>query len=109
LRQNNLERVSLQPAAPAAAIALGLTVEGLFMAELRTTKRERTYKVAMAWAGGHATTPCIVRNISPSGACLSSHSIEEIPDVFNLAFAGGRSRTCRVIWRKAKLIGVAFC
>jgi hypothetical protein len=64
----------------------------------------------MGWGGARATTTCLVRNLSAAGACLSLHVAENIPDIFNLVFdSGKRPRMCRVVWRRAKLIGVAFC
>jgi hypothetical protein len=51
-----------------------------------------------------------VRNLSTTGACLSVESPVGIPDTFNLVFDSGEpSRMARVIWRKAKLMGIAFC
>jgi len=81
------------------------------MAELRTTPRQRTYKAArIAFGGGRAVITCLVRNLSPTGACLAVESPIGIPDSFNLVFDSGEpSRMCRVMWRKQKLIGVAFC
>lgn len=69
----------------------------------------RTYKVArIGYGGTRATTTCLVRNLSESGACLSVDASQCIPDLFNLVFdSGERSRMSRVIWRRAKRIGVA--
>jgi hypothetical protein len=79
-------------------------------ADRRTSPRRRTYKVArIGFGGGRAVINCLVRNVSETGACLGVESPVGIPDEFNLVFESGEpSRKCRVMWRKAKLIGVAF-
>jgi len=79
-------------------------------AERRISLRRRTYKVArMGFDGGRAVINCLIRNLSETGACLGVESPVGIPDEFNLVFESGEpSRMCRVMWRKAKLIGVAF-
>lgn len=78
--------------------------------ERRESQRRRTYKVArIGFGGGRAVINCLIRNISQTGACLGVESPLGIPDEFNLVFESGEpSRMCRVMWRKAKLIGVEF-
>lgn len=80
------------------------------MAEQRTAPREKTYKAARVGFGGRrAQIYCLVRNLSLAGACISLDDPTEIPDEFNLVFDSGEaSRTCRVIWRKARRLGVRF-
>jgi hypothetical protein len=79
-------------------------------AERRISPRRRTYKVArIGFGGGRAVINCLIRNLSETGACLGVESPVGIPDEFNLVFESGEpSRMCRVMWRKAKLLGVAF-
>ncbi|WP_306049888.1 PilZ domain-containing protein [Oceaniradius stylonematis] len=51
---------------------------------------------------------CIVRNLSESGACLEVDSQLGVPDQFELLVEGAGIRAeYRVIWRKAKRIGVS--
>ena len=80
------------------------------MAEFRDAPRHRTYKAArIAFQGGRAVITCLVRNLSGTGACLAVDNPIGIPDSFNLVFDSGEpSRMSRVIWRKEKLIGIAF-
>jgi PilZ domain-containing protein len=84
---------------------------GEAVTELRRTPRQRTYKAArIAFGGGRAVITCLVRNLSKTGACISVDSPVGIPDSINLVFDSGEpSRMSRVIWPKAKLMGVAFC
>ena len=53
---------------------------------------------------------CLVRNLSRTGACISVESEVSLPDSVNLVFDSGEpSRVSRVVWRRAKLMGLAFC
>ena len=52
---------------------------------------------------------CVVRNISADGAALEVESQAGIPSEFGLVIATEQfSGFCRVLWRKAKRLGVAF-
>jgi PilZ domain len=80
------------------------------MSERRNTPREKTYKIGrIAFGGSRAIIGCLVRNLSETGACLQFETRLEIPDAFNLVFESGEpSRTCYVMWRKDRRLGVAF-
>jgi PilZ domain len=80
------------------------------MSELRKEPRQRTYKAGrIGFGGGQAVINCVIRNLSEGGACLSVESPIGIPDNFTLLFDSGEaSKTCQVIWRKPKQIGVTF-
>ena len=53
--------------------------------------------------------PCMVQNITSRGACLKLADAYGLPETFELTFEQGRTRrACRVIWRTAEQIGVAF-
>ena len=52
---------------------------------------------------------CTVQNITSSGACLKLANTYGLPEIFELTFEQGRTRrACRVVWRTADQIGVAF-
>jgi hypothetical protein len=52
---------------------------------------------------------CTVQNVTSGGACLKLANTYGVPDVFELTFEHGRTRrACRVTWRTANLLGVAF-
>jgi PilZ domain len=52
---------------------------------------------------------CTVQNITSGGACLKLANTYGIPDNFDLTFECGRTRrACRVAWRTADKLGVAF-
>jgi hypothetical protein len=80
------------------------------MTERRNALRQKTYKVGRIGFGGRrAVIGCLIRDLSEAGACLRVESPISIPDTFNLVFDSGEpSRTCYVMWRKDKRLGVAF-
>lgn len=52
---------------------------------------------------------CTVQNITSGGACLKLANTYGMPERFELTFEHGRTRrACRVIWRTADTLGVAF-
>jgi hypothetical protein len=79
------------------------------MLERRKTSRHRVLKaglIALNRAGGIS---CMVRNLSPAGACLEVASPVGIPDDFTLLIENDHlRRSCHVTWRKDKRIGIAF-
>jgi hypothetical protein len=56
---------------------------------------------------GGGSIDCRVRNLSETGAALDVTSPLGIPTEFMLLTEGER-RSCRVVWRKEKRIGVTF-
>jgi hypothetical protein len=78
--------------------------------ELRhETRRRRTLlRARIAFKGRWATIDCTVRNLSDQGACLNVESYIGIPDTFDLVLDTAPVRGCRVTWRSATQIGVAF-
>jgi hypothetical protein len=79
------------------------------MSESRKITRHRVLKLGtIAFDGGGGIT-CRIRNISEGGACLEVASQFGIPDDFKLVIGTDNwHRSCRVAWRKANRIGVAF-
>ena len=52
---------------------------------------------------------CTVQNITDGGACLKVANTYGVPETFELTFEHGRTRrACRVVWRTADEVGVAF-
>ena len=80
------------------------------MNDLRQAPRLTTYKAARIGCNGRrAVINCEVRNLSATGACLRLDGTGTLPDTFNLVFDSGEpSRMCRLVWRTATEIGVAF-
>jgi hypothetical protein len=78
------------------------------MEENRGLPRKRVLKTGSISFGG-GVIDCVIRNFSPKGAALEVATPIGIPDEFDLVIAIETARRrCAVIWRKEKLIGVAF-
>jgi hypothetical protein len=76
--------------------------------EHRNAPRYRVLKAGTIEFGGGGID-CVVRNMSATGAALEVTSPFGIPERFTLVIAQeNAAKSCRVIWRKEKRIGVAF-
>ena len=74
----------------------------------RVASRRQVLMSATIEFGG-ATTGCVVRNMSISGAALDVTSHIGIPEQFELVFKSDGVRIpCHIVWRKDEQIGVAF-
>jgi hypothetical protein len=77
--------------------------------ERRNASRHRVLKGAhISFKEGGAAIDCTIRNLSGTGACLKVASPIGVPDTFDLVLDDSSVRHCRVTWRKATQIGVAF-
>jgi hypothetical protein len=79
------------------------------MSENRKITRRRVLKLGTIALNGDGGITCRIRDISEGGACLEVASQFGIPDEFKLVIGiDDWQRSCRVAWRKANRIGVAF-
>lgn len=77
--------------------------------ERRKASRRRTLKTGSITFNRAGAIDCKVRNLSPAGALLEVAGQVGIPDDFVLVIDSDHLRqTCRVIWRTATRLGVAF-
>jgi hypothetical protein len=78
--------------------------------ERRTVTRTRISRSAKIIAPRRTSIiHCTVQNITSGGACLKVANTYGMPDTFELTFEHGRTRrACRVVWRTADELGVAF-
>src|SRR4051794_18317514 len=79
--------------------------------DFRRAKRSR--RRSAAWIGlgnGSTRIPCVLWDISESGARLAAPRAKVLPAAFNLVLSkDGRSqRQCRVVWRNERQLGVEF-
>ena len=76
----------------------------------RVEPRKRIARSAtISQAGAPAPVPCIVLDISSSGARLDVHETAEVPRLFRLMMdLEGVERTCHVVWRTGNSLGVRF-
>lgn len=79
------------------------------MVETRIAPRVRVMKAAKIEYGG-IKTPCVVRDLSITGAALEISELSGIiPANFNLIMPeDGLKLPCHVVWRSGFKIGVAF-
>ncbi|WP_309144742.1 PilZ domain-containing protein [Bradyrhizobium sp. CCGB12] len=82
---------------------------GWSMVETRRAPRFRVAKPAQIERGGDKT-PCIIRNISTSGAALQLLQLtDRIPAAFTLIIPEDDLKLpCRVVWRTPFRVGVTF-
>jgi hypothetical protein len=76
--------------------------------ERRIAPRRNTNIAATIAFGFSTTIPCIVRNVSETGAKLEVSKVTGIPDRFDLIVPGHRPQPCRVAWRAMKEMGVEY-
>jgi hypothetical protein len=79
--------------------------------DLRRAVRMRRRNAA--WIGlpsGGATIPCVLWDISDTGARLAAPRSKSLPAAFNLFLTkdGKNQRQCRVVWRTERQVGVRF-
>jgi hypothetical protein len=60
--------------------------------------------------GGFAARPCVVRDMSSTGARITIDDPNTLPAKLRLAFArdARTGRACEVVWRRGKSFGVKF-
>jgi hypothetical protein len=78
------------------------------MSEQRRAPRHRVYKAGTIEFSGGAI-PCLVRNLSTSGAAIEVSTPLWFPDRFTLGIeSDGIRRLCHIVWRRETRIGLAF-
>ena len=71
-------------------------------------RRNTNLHASIVFNGGRSVFPCVIRNVSESGAKLQVGSVAGIPGSFDLLVEGHRPQPCRIVWRSLKEIGVAY-
>jgi len=76
----------------------------------RKARRHRLRRDAWVVLDAGQRCECVITNISDRGAHISIADSDALPDSFVLLLAenGATRRRCRVIWRKAREIGIKF-
>jgi hypothetical protein len=81
---------------------------------LGTKKREARKSLRQSgWItleGGFAARPCVVQDLSTSGAKVMIDDTNSLPTKLRLAFSrdARTGRNCEVVWRRGKAVGVKF-
>jgi hypothetical protein len=78
--------------------------------ERRAIGRTRINRSALlSFDGGAGAFPCCVRDVTNSGAGVRLERLNMLPVEFDLSFDKFRTvRECRLVWRDADFVGVAF-
>ncbi|MES2195010.1 MAG: PilZ domain-containing protein [Pseudomonadota bacterium] len=60
--------------------------------------------------GGFAARPCVVQDLSSTGAKVTLDDPNTLPGRLRLAFSrdARTGRSCEVVWRRGKTIGIKF-
>lgn len=60
--------------------------------------------------GGFAARPCVVQDMSATGAKVTIDDSNSLPAKLRLAFSrdARTGRACEVVWRRGKTVGVKF-
>ena len=60
--------------------------------------------------GGFAARPCVVEDLSASGAKITVEDNNTLPAKLELSFSRDtrNGRPCEVVWRRGKTVGVKF-
>jgi PilZ domain len=76
----------------------------------KTTRVEWNTAGRIRFHGVPVTLPCVVHNLSNTGAGITAPNVATLPDEFTLELSRGgvRSRYCRVVWRSKSEVGVTF-
>jgi hypothetical protein len=79
-----------------------------------TKKREARKSLSQpGWItleGGFAMRPCVVQDMSSSGAKITIDDPNSLPARLSLAFTrdARTGRNCEVVWRRGKSVGIRF-
>jgi hypothetical protein len=83
-------------------------VEAVAIKEQRISPRHRVL-LAGAIEFGPTSIPCVVRNLSETGAAIEANTPLWFPEQFTLWIERDNSRRrCHIVWRREKRIGVHF-
>jgi hypothetical protein len=80
------------------------------VAKKREARKSLRHSAWIILEGGFAARPCVVQDLSTSGAKISVDDANVLPAAFRLAFSrdARTARNCEVVWRGGKSAGVKF-
>jgi hypothetical protein len=83
------------------------------MAAARQKRESRKSLQQSGWItleGGFAARPCVVRDMSASGAKVTIDDPNPLPARLRLAFSrdARTGRNCEVVWRRGRSVGIKF-
>lgn len=76
----------------------------------RNRRRSLRYPARIVSVDGRETMPCVVTDVSQTGARVKVEDGGSLPDDFILRLAGGENprRVCHLVWRAKSQAGVRF-
>ena len=76
----------------------------------RDVRRSVQHTAWVTLEGGFAARPCMVQDMSASGAKITVDDSSALPAKLRLAFSrdARTGRACEVVWRQGKSLGVKF-
>jgi hypothetical protein len=76
----------------------------------RETRKSLRQPGWITFDGGFAARPCVVQDMSSSGAKITIDDSNVLPAKLRLAFArdARTGRNCEVVWRRGKVLGIKF-
>ena len=76
----------------------------------REARRSLQQSGWITFDGGFAARPCVVQDMSASGAKITIEDTNSLPGWLRLAFSrdARTGRNCEVVWRRGKSAGVKF-
>ena len=83
------------------------------MAAARNKREARKSLQQSGWItleGGFAARPCLVQDMSSTGAKITIDDPNPLPGKLRLAFSrdARTGRSCEVVWRRGRSVGVKF-
>jgi PilZ domain-containing protein len=86
----------------------GTQVGDMIELNQRVYSRILTDEPARILINGCSELVCFVRDVSTGGAGLELDPVAVLPHQFHLIYRGMDVRSCRMVWRFADRIGIAF-
>lgn len=76
----------------------------------RKTRRRRSHEAWATLQDGHTRVECRVVDVSQDGAQITCNRADALHDRFQLAYAltASNSRTCEIVWRRGKTLGLKY-
>lgn len=82
------------------------------MSDHRAATRHHTQRTGIVefdnGTGSSISVPCMIRDVSATGARLQLNSSAWVPEQFVVTFTSGLRKACKLAWRRERLIGGAF-
>jgi PilZ domain-containing protein len=81
-----------------------------FGTKKRETRKSLRQSGWITFEGGFAARPCVVQDMSTSGAKITIEDSNSLPAKLRLAFSrdARTGRACGVVWRRGQTVGIKF-